>query len=104
MVSVALVLQLCANWSALIPAMDANESSASPPVATALSMDATVLENAVPPASASMPREDMAPDHPRISGVLMPTWLDAAAMRCPMDETLDSVVARLLPRLTMAEP
>ena len=104
MVSVAEFFQDAANSCEDIPAILAKVCKPSPPFATAASIVEMVVEKAVPPASASTPREDMAPAHPRISAWLILVCVPAAAMRCPMEETCDSVVARLFPKATIDEP
>ena len=103
-VSDALAFHDAEKSDADMPAIFANASRSSLPVATVLSMVATVFENAVPPASASTPSEDIAADQPRMSAWLMPTCDEAAATRCAIELMSDSVVAMWLPRLTMAEP
>jgi len=103
-VSDAEVCQAVRKSSALMPATWAKASRLSPPVATAASIVLTVVENAVPPASASMPMDDIAADQPRMSAWLMPTWVDDAAILWPMLEMALSVVAMWFPRLTMADP
>ena len=54
------------NSSALIPATSANCSSSSPPLCVARLIFEISLENAVPPASASIPTDDKAPENAMI--------------------------------------
>ena len=93
-----------ANSAADIPATSANCSSPSPPCWTASDILEIRVENAEPPASASMPTEDRAPEKDMISASVMPTCAPAPAMRILMSTISFSVVARLLPRSTMVAP
>ena len=92
------------NSSEDIPAIRANSARSSPPFATAFSMALSVWVMAVPPASASMPTEDIAAARAMISGSVSPASLPADARRVPIATISDSVVAKLLPRSTMTEP
>ena len=62
------------------------------------------MEKAVPPASASMPTEEIAAEMPMISGALMPACVAVAAIRCDISAILLSVVAKLLPSATITAP
>ena len=74
------------------------------PAASSSKAAANSEENAEPPASASMPTEDRAPEKDMISASVMPTCAPAPAMRILMSTISFSVVARLLPRSTMVAP
>ena len=93
-----------ANSSAVMPLSSAYFSSVSPPLATAFSMPLSVWVMAVPPASASMPTEDMAAASARIWGSLRPARVPADASRVAIRVISASVVAKLLPKSTMTEP
>ena len=110
------------NSRAVIPAVDAHISSdpvtlsisfwvmslapamASPARAMSLSICAMIVLMAVPPASASTPIDASAVARPRMSAWDMCTCVPAAAMRIAIDDMSDSVVAKLFPSPTMAEP
>ena len=94
----------CLNWSADMPATFAHASSCFPFVDTCVPICVMVFEKAVPPACDSMPRDAVAAAMPRISACDMPACVPADAMLMAMSEILDSVVAMLLPRPTIAEP
>ena len=96
--------QVFAKPDADIPAMRANSSRFSPPSATAFSMAVRVWVIAVPPASASMPTEDMAVAKAIICDSVSPASVPAEARRVAISVISASVVAKLLPRPTMTEP
>ena len=92
------------NSSALIPATEANCSNCSPPFCVARFIFEIKLEKAVPPASASIPTEDSAPENDMIWASVKPTWCPAPAILIAMSTISDSVVARLFPSATMVDP
>ena len=99
-----MLFQRFANSRADIPATDANSSRSSPPFATAFSISVIVCVIAVPPASASMPTEDIAAASAMISGSVNPANSPADARRVAIATISASVVAKLLPRPTITEP
>ena len=100
----ASVSNFCLNSLADIPATFANPSSLSPPLAQAFSNLDSKLLNAVPPASASIPNDDIVPAQAIISASVIPTCLPVPAILNPIVSISDSVVARLLPKLTIVDP
>ena len=100
----ASVFHISANESADIPATSAKLCKESSPVATAFSMALSVCVMAVPPASASMPTEDIAAASAMICGSVNPASLPPEARRVPICVISDSVVAKLLPRSTITAP
>ena len=91
-----------ANSWVVMPATSANRTRSSLPVLTALLMSMRTDENAVPPASASMPTDARALDTASKSGSDRPTTLAAPAIRDAMATMSRSVDAPLLPRCTRA--
>ena len=87
-----------------MPAVWAQVSRFSPLVATSLSIELMTVEMAVPPASASMPIDVSAAAMPRTSALDRPIDFPAPAILIAMEEMSLSVVAKLLPSPTMAEP
>ena len=81
-----------------------NGSKALTPVSVASCICTINLENADPPASASIPTEDKAAANPTMSPSDIPICLPAPASRKPISVISDSVVAKLFPKSTMAEP
>ena len=102
--SAGLLSHIWANCSLVMPATRAKSSSALDPVETAISILRSAFENALPPASASRPRELSAAENPRICGSVSPTCLPAAPMRTAISMMSASVVAKLLPRSTSVAP
>ena len=98
------VSHIVANCSADMPDTCANSSRDSPPSSTALPMRFIVVDMAVPPASASMPTDDIAAAMPRISPSESCACAPAPARRIDMSTISDSVVAKLLPRPTTEAP
>ena len=92
------------NWSADIPATLAKFSSLSPPVSQATSMLIIILLNALPPASAPIPKLDNDAENPKISASVKLTCLPAAAILIPICIISASVVAVLLPKSTRVAP
>ena len=97
-------LHASAKSRADMPAVDAHVSTASELRAMSLSICAMIVLIAVPPASASTPIDASAVARPRMSSWDICTCVPAAAMRIAMDEMSDSVVAKLFPSPTMADP
>ena len=95
---------MLANSSDDSPATVANFCRSSPPAATADSIADSVWVIAVPPASASIPTEDIAVARPRISWLVKPANVPEAAKRLAMLTMSDSVVAKLFPRATTELP
>ena len=97
-----------ANSCALMPVTLEMSSSASvaPSLkfATLFPMLVSVWDMAVPPASASIPTEDMEAARARISVDDNPAIVPADARRVAIAMILASSVAKLLPRSTIAEP
>ncbi len=79
-------------------------AKASTPVSVANCICTINLENADPPASASIPTDDNAAAKPTMSPSVMPICFPAPAKRKPISVISDSVVAKLLPKSTIAEP
>ncbi|MPM81548.1 hypothetical protein SDC9_128602 [bioreactor metagenome] len=92
------------NCSAVKFATLAKSPSPSEPVATMTSNCFTNLEMALPPASASMPREEIVVAMANICGSVNPTKSPAAANLEDISTISDSVVAALFPSSTMVEP
>src|SRR5699024_8302305 len=93
-----------ANSSADIPAILANPSKSSPPWTTAVFIPFITFWNAVPPASARIPKDESEPANDNISASVSPIVVPAPARRIPILTISFSVVARLLPRSTIVEP
>ena len=73
-------------------------------VSTATCICVITLENAEPPASASMPTDVRPVAKPRICASVRPIWAPAPARRDAIFIMADSVVAKLFPKSTNAEP
>ena len=111
--SIGLVFHACANSSALCPAILANSlrfsfsfsvASSFEKSLTAACMFLKVVAIAVPPASASMPADDMAAASANISCVVNPEILPADVRRVAILVISDSEVAKLFPRSTTTDP
>ncbi|MNW50215.1 hypothetical protein D3C74_276620 [compost metagenome] len=95
-----------AVWNAeeVIPAVLANKSRVSPPVSTLAPIRFIVIDMAEPPASASIPTDDIAADMPMICPSDKPICTPAPARRIDIAIISASVVAKLLPSPTSVEP
>ena len=93
-----------ANSSLDMPATSAKPARDSPPSRTAASIFFMPIVMAVPPASASMPTEDMAAARPSTSPSVRPSCAPIPDRRIPIAMISPSVVAKLLPRPTRVEP
>ena len=102
--SSGLDFQAFENSSADIPEILANFSTSSPPEITAVLTFCITLDIEVPPDSALIPSDDIAPAKPNTADSLIPTSLPVPASLKPKLVISDSVVAKLLPTATIAEP
>ena len=96
--------QAFANSLEDTPAAFANLPSSLPDSPTAPSIFLSTIVIAVPPASASIPKDDIVADNATICASVIPTWLPCAANRIAMDMISDSVVAIVLPSPTTELP
>ena len=92
------------NSLLLIPDTSAKLFKESPPFVAARFILESKVENAVPPASASIPTLDNAPEKDMICASVILTCEPAPAIRIDMSTISDSVVARLFPSATTVEP
>ena len=97
-------LKAVSNSLAVKPATEAYFLRSLLPVSTAIcTLDMNLLME-VPPISAEIPTEDMAAAKARICDSLIPRFVPAEASLMDISTISLSVVAKLLPRATTAEP